>query len=185
MIYAGTGHRLEVLGGNTEEVHHKVVRYAKSILAPYKPTKIISGMAIGWDTALALAALDLGVPLIAAVPFVGQESIWPQHAQDRYNEILKQCAEVHIVCEGGYKPHKFHERDKWMVDHADEMIALWNGQEEGGTYATVKLTRKANKTLHNVWPGWEKFETGCPCGCGADSEPHCWKTSSWAEEGGR
>lgn len=171
IVYAGTGHRLEVLGGNTEEVHNKVVRYAKSVLASYKPIKIFSGMAIGWDTALAIAALDLGVPLIAVVPFKGQESIWPKHAQDRYHEILKQCAEVVYVCDGGFAIHKFHERDKWMVEHADEMIALWDGQEKGGTYATVKLTRKAKKTLHNVWPGWEQFEVECP--------------PTWADEGGQ
>lgn len=160
MIYAGTGHRLSVLGpsGEEETTHLKVLRYAQAIIPSYKPTKIISGMAIGWDTAIAIAALENNVPLIAAVPFVGQESVWPKTAQDRYHEILKAAAEVVIVCEGGFAGHKYHERDKWMVAHSEAMIALWNGHPKGGTAATVRYAKQANRELFNVWPGWEVFE---------------------------
>lgn len=160
MIYAATGHRLEVLGGegNEEVTHEKVTRFAKKILPDYRATKAISGMAIGWDTAFALAALEHNVPLIAAVPFVGQESVWPQKAKDRYHDILRHAAEVHIICEGGYAGWKYHERDKWMVEKCEEMIALWNGHPKGGTAATVRYTKQAQKPWHNVWPGWEIFE---------------------------
>jgi hypothetical protein len=191
MIYSGTGHRLEVLRGadetiDLEVIHHKAVRYAKSILPSYADiTQGISGMAIGWDTAFALALLDHGVPVIAAIPFIGQESIWPEHAKKRYHEILDKCAEVHVVCEGGYAPHKYHERDKWMVERGQKMMALWNGHPKGGTAATVRYAKKAGKEIVNVWPGWEIFEIGCPCGCGADSESHCWNASTWDNEGGQ
>jgi uncharacterized phage-like protein YoqJ len=120
MIYAGTGHRLKVIGYKNKD---KLYRYAVSILPGYKPTKIISGMAIGWDQALAHAAVENGIPFIAAVPFIGQEHIWPQEAKDTYHALLKQAEEVVIVCEGGFAPYKFHIRDQWM---SDAMIALWN-----------------------------------------------------------
>lgn len=166
MIYAATGHRLEPLGGNTREVEDKVIRYAKKILQPgsdwVKPnflaTYAISGMAIGWDTAYALAALEWNIPLIAAVPFEGQEAIWPQYAKDRYHEILKAAHKVVYVCSPGYMGWKFHERDKWMVAESNEMIALWNGHPKGGTAATIRYAEKANRVYHNVWPGWEQFE---------------------------
>lgn len=155
--YAGTGHRLEVLGGNNEETHHKVVRYVKSVLLSYKPKKIISGMAIGFDTALAIAALEYNVPLIAAIPFIGQESVWPQYAQDRYNDILKQCTKIHVACEGEYASYKYHIRDKWMVDNSEAMLALWNGHPKGGTASTVRYATN-KKEIFNIWPGWEQFE---------------------------
>jgi hypothetical protein len=59
MIYAGTGHRLEVVGYENKD---KLYRYAVSILPGYKPDKIISGMAIGWDQAIAHAAVENGIP---------------------------------------------------------------------------------------------------------------------------
>ena len=148
MIYSGTGHRLKALGYENKE---KLIRYATSILPGYNPDKIISGMAIGWDQALAWAAINNDIPFIAAVPFLGQASIWPKEAQAEYEKLLSFAEEVVIVCEGGYATHKYHIRDKWMIDNGDAMIALWNGIEHGGTYSTVKLTRKAKKELYNVW----------------------------------
>ena len=155
MIYSGTGHRLEVVGYENEE---KLIRYVTTILPGYKPDKIISGMAIGFDQALVHAAINNGIPFIAAVPFLGQEYVWPQATKDIYYALLKQAEEVVVVCEGGFATHKYHERDKWMVDHGDAVIALWNGNEHGGTFSTVKLAKKAGKPLFNVWPGWTEFE---------------------------
>jgi uncharacterized phage-like protein YoqJ len=48
---------------------------------------IISGMALGWDQALAAAAIALDVPFIGAIPFEGQEGKWPKSAQDVYRSI--------------------------------------------------------------------------------------------------
>jgi uncharacterized phage-like protein YoqJ len=161
MVYAATGHRLEVLRTNEvdlEDVHHKVTRFAKIIVPRFNATTIISGMAIGWDTAISLGALEHNVPLIAAVPFIGQEQIWPQIAKDRYYDILKHAAEVHIICEGGYAGWKYHARDKWMVEKCEEMIALYNGHPKGGTASTIRYTKQANKKWHNAWLDWTIFE---------------------------
>ena len=98
MIYSGTGHRLEVIGYENKP---RLIQYATSILPGYNPDKVISGMAIGWDQAFAWAAVNNNIPFIAAVPFKGQESIWPQEAKDEYYLLLEKAAEVVIVCEGG------------------------------------------------------------------------------------
>src|SRR3546814_11284050 len=87
-------------------------------------------MALGWDTAWALAALDLGVPLTAAVPFSGQEKSWPAESQRRFHSILERAAAVEIVCPGGFAAHKMQTRNEWMVDHADGVVALWAGRSE-------------------------------------------------------
>ena len=184
-VYAGTGHRLEVLGGHTEAVHNKAVAYARKTLMQFRPNRVISGMALGWDQALATAAVELNIPFVAAVPFVGQDHVWGAEAQSRYRALLDKAEHVEIVCEGGFATHKYHERDKWMVDNSDVVLALWNGQKHGGTYSTVKYAWKVNREVVNVWDGWGTFQIGCPCGCGASCEDHCWHTSTWADEGGQ
>ena len=148
---------MEALGGYSDELFFRLVAFVTSIIPSYHPSKIISGMAIGFDQALALAALELEIPLIAAVPFVGQESIWPQAAKNRYHEILKQAAEVVIVCEGGFAPHKFEVRNRWMIDNAESVLALWNGMKSGGTWNAVKYATSVKKPLFNLWPGWESL----------------------------
>src|SRR3546814_15540871 len=100
-------------------------------------------MALGWDTAWALAALDLGVPLTAAVPFCGQEKSWPAESQRRFHSILERAAAVEIVCPGGFAAHKMQTRNEWMVDHADGVVALWDGST-GGT-ANCEIGRASGR----------------------------------------
>lgn len=153
--YAGTGHRPEILGGHTSEIVH---RYARYILNAHQPNEVITGMALGWDTALGLACIDLGIPFISAVPFLGQESVWTKADQARYFQILGKAKEVKIVSAGGYAFHKYHTRDRWMIDNSTHVLALWNGQKMGGTYATVKYALKIKREVFNVWPGWIDYE---------------------------
>src|SRR3546814_14666189 len=103
VILAATGHRPGKLGGYGEDVLARLRKGARSFLERERnATAAISGMALGWDTAWALAALDLGVPLTAAVPFSGQENSWPAESQRRFHSILERAAAVEIVCPGGF-----------------------------------------------------------------------------------
>ena len=157
--FAGTGHRLEVLGAMDMDTQNKVTRYTRSVLPSYKPEKVISGMALGFDIALAEASLQENIYLILAIPFEGQESHWPDgKLKDKYQEILKSANEVHIISEGGYSYDKYLTRDRWMVDNSNHVIALWNGHPKGGTAYTVKYANKVKRNEYNVWPGWENFE---------------------------
>lgn len=158
LIYAGTGHRPEKLGGHTMEVFEKLVRYVNSLLISYNPKKIISGMALGWDMALAQGALNANIPLIAAVPFIGQEIVWRPEQQELYHAILAKAEQVVICSEGGYASIKYQIRDEWMVDNSDALLALWNGDKKGGTFNTVKYAKKIEKPMFNVWPGWSSWE---------------------------
>src|SRR5438105_861451 len=102
MIIAGTGHRPPRLGlGYADEDKQLLRRFAVDCLnLQHGLTKIISGGANGWDQAIAEAAAELGIPFIVAVPFVGQESKWPQKAQEQYRELLAKAEKVVTVSEG-------------------------------------------------------------------------------------
>ena len=150
MIVAGTGHRPEKLGGYAEAVSTRLFDLARAVLVREAPSKVISGMALGWDTALALAALDLGIPLVAAVPFAGQERKWPAPSQEIYRAIIAR-AEVVIVCEGGYAPWKLQKRNEWMVDRADRMLALWDGNIGGGTANCIVYAERKGVPFTNMW----------------------------------
>ena len=105
--------------------------------------------------ALAQASVDLGIPLVAAVPFKGQESRWRPEQKDLYHTLLSKAEHVEIVCNGGYSGWKFIQRDRWMVDHAEAMIALWNGECNGGTWQTIKYAESVERPVYNIWSGWK------------------------------
>lgn len=164
MIVAGTGHRPDKLGGYGDDVLKQLYRFACREIERNRPSKIISGMALGWDTALAMAALQLKVPLVAAIPFEGQESQWPEPSQKRYRAILER-AKVHVVCPGGYSPAKMQERNEWMVDRCDILWALWDGST-GGTANCVRYADQRQQStglfppivLINLWSAWQEFQ---------------------------
>lgn len=154
MILSFAGHRPDKLGGYGEAAHHKLVLIAHRFLAQtIDLEKVISGMALGWDQAVAEVAIDLKIPVIAAIPFDGQQRRWPQHEQDWYARLLEQCAERHVVSPGVYATWKMFKRNEWMVDNSDALVALWDGSS-GGTANCVNYAIRRHKPWTNLWKYW-------------------------------
>lgn len=66
MILAGTGHRPKYLPCRYNENHPWLISLKNKIrekLDELRPSAVISGVAIGFDTWLAQSALDLKIPL--------------------------------------------------------------------------------------------------------------------------
>lgn len=160
IIDIGTGHRPNKLGGYSNQILEKAIAVATEYLTTNRPDKVISGLAIGWDTAFAIAAIRLKIPVIGAVPFKGQESKWFPESVKLYNRILEKCEEVVTVSEGGYSREKMLIRDYYMVDRCTRnVVALYNGTG-GGTKHTLDYAEqqiKAGKQI-NVVNLWDKFK---------------------------
>ena len=56
-----------------------------------------------------------------------------------------------------YHISKLHKRNKWMVDNATNVLALYNGQESGGTYKCIEYAKSKNVPVFNVWNSWAKY----------------------------
>jgi uncharacterized phage-like protein YoqJ len=116
-----------------------------------KPEKAISGMALGFDQWAASACIELNIPFIAAVPFVGQESIWPDKSKIIYNDLLLKAEETIIVSEGGYEAWKMQTRNEWIVDNSEIVIGCWDGTG-GGTHNCIDYALKKNKKVYRIDP---------------------------------
>lgn len=155
MILSATGHRPNKLGGYSQEAQDKLVTLARVALLELKPASVITGMALGWDTAVAIACQKLAIPYTAAIPFRGQQLAWPAQSQRQWEELLEDAMNVKIVCEGEYAPWKMQVRNEWMVDNADRVLALWNGTK-GGTANCVAYAEKKSKPIINLWESYER-----------------------------
>lgn len=158
MTYAVTGHRPAKLGGYGKDTITFLTEFAIKTLKDIRPrpTRIITGMALGWDQAIADACVVLNTPFIAAVPFRGQKLVWPQVSQGHYNDLLCKAQIVQIVSEGGYEAPKMQIRNEWMVNECEAVIALWDGTT-GGTGNCVKYAMNEQKKIINVWDKWVTF----------------------------
>jgi uncharacterized phage-like protein YoqJ len=155
MILAGTGHRPNKLGGFhlPNPTYNYLCQEIEKVLLELKPSQVISGFALGFDQWLAHLAIQQGIPVIAAVPFVGQESIWPEASQKTYRKLLAKATEVVIVSEGGYAAYKLQIRNEWMVNKCDTLLACFRSNEtSGGTYNCLQYAKSVNKNIIVIDP---------------------------------
>lgn len=150
-VISVTGHRPEKLGGYEIKATKQVLYTARRALELLRPDSVITGMAMGWDMAIAQACVDLQIPFTAAIPFRGQESRWSKGIVAQYNRLLQESDHIHVVSEGGYNPYKMILRNHWMVDNSDKLLSLYNGDKEGGTAECVKYAIKQKKEIVNTW----------------------------------
>lgn len=122
-------------------------------------------MALGVDTWAAEAVLLCGhltnpehhqYRLIAVIPFVGQQNKWPIESQLKWTKIIHKADDLFFVDKEGYAPWKLTNRNKWMVDRSDVVIAVWDGEKKGGTYHCVSYAEKQGKKIINLWPDIQK-----------------------------
>lgn len=154
-----TGHRPDKLGGYCDSTDRMLFAFAKEVLSrvPRENLTVITGMALGWDIAIAEACHDGGIPFIAAVPCEEQEKLWASHSQQKYYDLLLKAKEIKVVSEGPFAYRKMQIRNEWMVDHSKAVIALWDGSS-GGTKNCVDYVNRKGVPMVNMWDEWIKFQ---------------------------
>lgn len=154
MIIAVTGHRPNKLWGyNTARPQYaQVAKALGRVIDHLGADTLITGMALGFDQIAAEVAKDRDdVRFVAAVPFKDQPSRWPYISRHHYFQLLDAADEIDIVCEGEYEPQKMQVRNEWMVDHADVIVALWDGTP-GGTRNCLAYAAKQAKPVFRMDP---------------------------------
>ena len=160
MIIAGTGHRPQFaevgkLKAFSNEQSIAMTQTAKKHLQELGASYVISGGALGWDTALARAAYSLKIPYAVYVPCWGHGSMWTQEQQVTYRALLEYADKWHYVVEEPYASQHMITRDHAMVNDCDSLLALWSGMKKGGTFKTIQYAKQQGKNVVNVWSDYE------------------------------
>lgn len=139
-----SGHRPEKLDEPEEQVKAWLSEQIdRAITAGY--TTFISGCAMGvdiWAGQLVLQkkAKNPALRLIAATPWPGFSNRWSIDWQVQYSDLLKNADLIVPVC-NHYHNGVFQQRNEWMVDHSNRVIAFYNGAP-GGTRNTIEYAEK-------------------------------------------
>lgn len=174
MIYGFTGHRPPNLGGYSKEAKQKLYNFAHQTVRVHldpeygyrhgQDNKAIVGMAQGWDMSVASACYTLNVPYIAAVPYPGQELVWPdEDTKTLYRCLLESAEKVVYVSSstGGNATAALHKRNQYIVDNCERLIALWDGTR-GGTWNCLQYAATKKREYKNVWSDWRNFNENIP-----------------------
>lgn len=71
--------------------------------------------------------------------------------KERYKKILHKADIVHDVSKEEYSKFCMNDRNKYMVEQSDVLIAVWNGKPSG-TGNTVKMAKLSGKKIRVVNP---------------------------------
>ena len=116
-------------------------------------TVFLVGMAQGADMDFAEAVLaerGCELALEAAIPCPNQTRGWGIKEKLRYHAILKRCTDKHLIS-NAYHNGCMQERNAYMVDRADLVIAIWNGERHGGTWNTISYAKRKGKLIEYIY----------------------------------
>lgn len=119
-------------------------------------TDFLSGMALGTDTWAAEFVLNLRkkiprLKLHCVLPCKTQAEKWSVSSRKRYQIILEQADSV-IYTSRNYHPKCMLERNRFMIDKAELLLAVYNGQARSGTGAALRYAQSLNREIIIINP---------------------------------
>jgi len=157
MVCCVTGHRPKGFCFPREDGNPLFLHYYAQILDDISELidlgcdRFITGMAEGADIDFAMAVLSFKkaythIRIEAAVPCPIRLPVNYSEYHRRRDLVLAQCDKIHLVSDH-YFEGCMDKRNRFMVDQADIVYAIWNGRRSGGTWNTIKYARKCGKKI--------------------------------------
>ncbi len=159
---AFTGHRPKSFPWKYDEAAPDCILLKEVLKAQIKAltdrgvTDFLSGMAQGTDLWCSQIVLDLkkkspALKLHCVLPCEGQADRWSASERERYFSILEQADGV-VYVHREYNKRCMLERNRYLVDHASFLLAVYNGTWRSGTGATVRYAQKLNREIIVINP---------------------------------
>ena len=159
---AFTGHRPSNFSFGYDEEHPdctklKLVMAAQiASLIANGVTTFLTGMALGVDMwgaeiVLALKSQRPDLRLIAVLPCETQADKWSPQQRERYFNILAASDET-VYVSRHYTRDCMFKRNRWLIDHASFVLAVYNGGQKGDTAYTVHYAYQQKRAVIVIDP---------------------------------
>lgn len=119
-------------------------------------TQFLSGMAEGTDIfcleiVLALREKNPKIKLHCILPCIAQAEKWSVSSQELYRSILGRADSV-VYVSRDYHEKCMLDRNRFLVEHAATLLAVYNGEQRGGTAATIRYAQKMSWEIMVINP---------------------------------
>lgn len=162
MTCAFTGHRPSRFPWAYDETDQRCIALKEILtgeimrLADIGVTNFLSGMAEGVDTwasviVLALREKNPLIKLHCILPCKTQADDWSSASQTLYRSILEQADSI-VYVSRNHHSNCMMERNRFMVDHASILVAIYQETPRSGTAATIHYARKMGREIIIVAP---------------------------------
>lgn len=151
MRIAITGHG--GLPAATEQLVNRAIR--EQLSAVGQDITGVSNLADGPDQLFAQAVLEAGGQLEVIIPAARYRDGLPESAHASYDRLLSKASKVHRLNRVESTAEAHMEASNVMLDTADRLFAVWDGEPArayGGTADVVAEARKREIPVTIIWP---------------------------------
>ena len=149
-----TGHRPKDIGGYDNnhplrvQIRQDIRYFLRGQLNETPELTVLVGGALGVDTDVARECWRLGIPYILCAPCRNQDAKWNSESRVSYQKMCELASEVIYVHDGSYTTAKcLFDRNEYMVNNSDKLVAVWNGKESGGTWSCMSYAKRIDKPV--------------------------------------
>lgn len=140
-----TGHQPEKLEMKEEQIRPILMREIRWAVEDGYRT-FITGMSPGVDIWAAGIIVEIkefrnDIHLIAAVPYPGYGKTRDYRRNLQYKRVIERADYIKEICPVK-QDNCFLLRDRWMIDHSNRIIALYNGTPDGTRQAMEYAEKK-------------------------------------------
>jgi hypothetical protein len=110
---------------------------------PASPLVILTGLAAGADMLAAEEALELGVPVFAALPMPREryEADFTADQLPRFRRILEQCFKVAVAGSFEEPERNYIAAGTYIAYYSQLLVVFWDGERGGGPGGTADVVR--------------------------------------------
>jgi ribonuclease HI/uncharacterized phage-like protein YoqJ len=140
-LVAVAGHKPPELGGyDANPVSHAVRAKLAEVLAAKRQVDpdlvLLTGLGLGAEQLAAEAAIEAGVPYVAVLPYPKPDSQWPPASRKSFQALLDGAQSTVVLQNTAPATRQLagaalRRRDAWLARHAQEALAVWDGEDAG------------------------------------------------------
>ncbi len=155
LTYLGPAIHYPSKGEWYEHMHRRLTRLAVTALRHHQAERVLSTLALGWETALAEAATSTGVPLTVLLPFAGAQAGWALVQRQRFGRLVTKAQSVETLY-GTRKPWMRARAQAAAAARADLLLLLFD-ERDPAVRRLTKDARAAGTRVVNLWASWTSY----------------------------
>lgn len=139
-----TGHR-DLSDFNAIVLFEQIATELMELKAKRARVQLLSSIAQGADQLCAQIGLALGYELICPLPFQLYREDFSGDALEAYDSLLRQASQAFVVADETDRDAAYLRAGKYVVDHCDVLVAVWNGLPQQSSCGTANVVAYAHE----------------------------------------